>query len=138
LSAIAIVDAGPLYAAADESDASHEAVLGVLRRTDLHFVVPTLAVAEASYMVGRRLGARAEVQFLRGIAAFDIEASAQDDWQRIAELAETYVDFPLGGTDASVVALAERLDSGLLVTLDRRHFAAVRPRHCPAFHLLPE
>jgi predicted nucleic acid-binding protein len=45
---------------------------------------------------------------------------------------------PLGGTDASVVALAERLASEVVVTLDERHFAAVKPRHCAAFQLLPE
>ena len=36
------------------------------------------------------------------------------------------------------VSLAERLNTDLIITLDRRHFSAVRPRHCPAFRLLPE
>jgi len=34
--------------------------------------------------------------------------------------------------------LAERLDTDLVLTLDRRHFAAVRPAHFPALRLLPE
>jgi len=55
----------------------------------------------------------------------------------MAELAETYADFPLGGTDASVIALAERLGASVVITLDRRHFAAVVARHMPAFELLP-
>jgi predicted nucleic acid-binding protein len=38
---------------------------------------------------------------------------------------------------ASVVARAERLDTDLVITLDRRHFAAIRPRHPPALRLLP-
>ncbi len=54
----------------------------------------------------------------------------------MAELVE-HRDFPLGGTDASVVALAERLRAPAVVTLDRRHFGAVRPRHREAFELLP-
>ena len=45
---------------------------------------------------------------------------------------------PIGGTDASVIALAERLDTDLIVTLDYRHFRAVRPYHCLAFWLLPD
>jgi predicted nucleic acid-binding protein len=61
-----------------------------------------------------------------------------EDWPRIAELVERYRDFPLGGVDASIVALAERLNTDLLITLDRRHFAAVRPRHVAAFRILPE
>jgi uncharacterized protein len=48
-----------------------------------------------------------------------------------------YANFPLGGADASVVALAERLGALTIVTLDVRHFAAVRPRRGPAFKLLP-
>ena len=46
-------------------------------------------------------------------------------------------DFSLGGTDASVIALAERLKTELVITLDRRHFGSVRPRHAPALRLLP-
>jgi uncharacterized protein len=37
-----------------------------------------------------------------------------------------------------VVALAERLDTDVVITFDRRHFAAVKPRHRPAFRVLPE
>ena len=69
--------------------------------------------------------------------AIDVEAPLPEEWLRIGELVEEYGDFPLGGTDASVIALAERLETSLLLTLDRRHFLAVRPRHCEAFELLP-
>ncbi len=39
--------------------------------------------------------------------------------------------------DASVVATTERLSERQLLTLDRRHFTIVRPRHTDAFELLP-
>jgi predicted nucleic acid-binding protein len=132
-----VVDTGPLYAVADSDDADHERCLHLLtgRRADL--VIPALVVAEATYLVGTRLGAVAEARFLRGLEPFDIEAPLPEDWERIAELVERYGSFPLGGTDASVVALAERLKTPVVATLDRRHFAAVRPRHCRAFHILP-
>jgi hypothetical protein len=42
------------------------------------------------------------------------------DWARIAELVEAYGDLPLGGTDGSVIALAERVGTPVVVTLDRR------------------
>jgi predicted nucleic acid-binding protein len=135
---IGIVDTGPLYAAADGDDIDHSRSLEALERTDVQLVVPALVVAETTYLVGTRLGPRAEAAFLRGLAALDVEAPAYEDWPRIAELVEEYADFPLGGTDASVVALAERLDAEALITLDRRHFGAVRPRHRDAFHLLPD
>ena len=38
----------------------------------------------------------------------------------------------------AIVALAECLQGLVIVTLDRRHFAVVRPRHRGAFELLPK
>ena len=134
---LAVVDAGPLYAAADGDDQDHEACRSVLSRADLRLIVPALAVAEATYFVGRRLGAAAETAFLRGLGALDVEGPSREDFDRMAELVETYADFPLGGTDASVIALAERVSAGIVVTLDHRHFAAVKPNHRDAFQLLP-
>jgi uncharacterized protein len=134
---IALVDTGPLYAAADLDDADHDEALRVLESDEHHLVIPALVVAEATYLIGSRLGSTAEARFLAGLAELDIEAPSPADWPRIAELVETYGDFPLGGTDASVVALAERLGTPVVITLDRRHFSAVRPRHCEALTILP-
>lgn len=134
---IAVVDSGPLYAAADLDDADHDAVIRTLAVADLHLVVPALVVAEVTYFIGSRLGPGAEAAFLAGLAEMDVEAPALEDWVRIAELVRRYGDLPLGGTDASVIALAERLGTETVVTLDRRHFSAVHPRHCDAFAILP-
>jgi uncharacterized protein len=137
MTSLAVVDAGPLYAAADADDQDHLACRAALSRADLRLIVPAMVVAEATYFVGSRLGATAESAFLRGIGELDIEGPSREDFERIADLVEQYADFPLGGTDASVIALAERLDAPIVVTLDRRHFAAVRPRHREAFELVP-
>jgi uncharacterized protein len=137
MTSLAVVDAGPLYATADVDDQDHLASRAALARADLRLVVPALVVAEATYFVGRRLGAIAEGKFLGGIAELDVEGPSREDFTRIAELVEQYADFPLGGTDASVVALAERLDASIIMTLDRRHFAAIAPRHREAFELMP-
>jgi hypothetical protein len=36
-------------------------------------------------------------------------------------------DFPLGTTDASVIAVVERLGATHVATIDHRHFRAIRP-----------
>ena len=51
----------------------------------------------------------------------------------MAQLVEQYDNFPLGGSDAT----AERRSITTILTTDRRHFAAVRPKHVEAFELLP-
>jgi uncharacterized protein len=137
MTTVAIVDAGPLYAAADADDVDHERSVSALSRRDLRLVVPALVVAEATYFVGRRLGSAAEAAFLRGLVGLDVEAPNDQDFERMGQLVDEYSDFPLGGTDASVVALAERLNAQILITLDRRHFAVIEPEHRERFELLP-
>jgi uncharacterized protein len=113
----AIVDTGPLIAWADRDEEHHVACLDIFARPHLTFIIPTMVVAEVTSFLGRRLPA---------------------EWQRIAELVEQYAVFPLGGTDVSVIALAERLGTDLVVTLDRRRFGAVRPLHVQSLPLLPD
>ncbi|MBI4265966.1 MAG: PIN domain-containing protein [Acidobacteria bacterium] len=134
---LAVVDTGPLYAVVDEDDADHARCREALEQTEHRLIIPTLVVAEVTYLIGTRLGPDVEAQFLKGLARMHVEAPTADDWPRIADLVEQYGDFPLGGADASIVALAERLDIETIVTLDDRHFRAVRPRHRKAFRLLP-
>lgn len=134
----AIADSSALFAAADSADPDHQRSVAVLERTDLRIVIPALALSELSYLVGSRLGPQAEAVMLRDLANHEVELPEPGEWERIAELVEQYADFPLGGADASVVALAERLDAPIVITLDHRHFGAVRPRHRSALELLPE
>ena len=134
---LAVVDTGPLYAVVDEDDADHARCRTLLEDPRYRFVIPALVVAEATYLVGSRLGAEVEARFLRGLETMDIEAPEPADWRRIADLVLKYADFPLGGADASVVALAERLGTPTIATLDVRHFSAIRSGRGPAFRLLP-
>jgi uncharacterized protein len=103
-------------------------------------VVPATIVAEVCYMISRyRFGSAAEAAFLRSFASGDLVVGnlVEDDFERMAQFVEQYADFPLGGSDASVIAMAERRSITTILTIDRRHFAAVRPKHVEAFQLLP-
>jgi predicted nucleic acid-binding protein len=122
----------------DADDDDHDACSALLLRPDLRLVIPALVVAEVTYLIGRRLGAAIESRFLAGLEGLSVHAPLPEDWPRIAALVQTYADFPLGGTDASVIALAERLSTDLVLTLDQRHFRTLRPRHCKHLRLLPD
>jgi predicted nucleic acid-binding protein len=134
---LAVVDTGPLYAVVDEDDADHARCRAALEQAGNRLIIPTMVIAEATYLIGTRLGPDVEARFLRSLSRIHVEAPTPDDWPRIADLVEQYGDFPLGGADASVIALAERLGIETIVTLDDRHFRGVRPRHRKAFRLLP-
>lgn len=134
---IAIVDSGPLVAVANTADPAHRACLEALTIPGIRLVIPALCVAEAAYLIQSRQGSLIEAKFLRGLESFDVQAPVAQDWLRIGQLVEQYADFPLGGTDASVIALAERFRTEVVITLDRRHFGVVRPQHCERLRLLP-
>ena len=101
--------------------------------------IPALVLAEASYLIGVTLGASAETALLRSVTTtrFEVIGPTQDDLVRMASLAATYEDLPLGATDASIVALAERLADSTIATLDRRHFTVVKST-LGSLNLLPE
>jgi predicted nucleic acid-binding protein len=135
---IAILDAGALYAALDRSDRQHEVCASLLRAGERRLVLPSMVLAEVCYLVETRLGPAVEARFLQSVEAFDLECPTPTDLRRMAELVRQYAEFPLGGTDASIVALAERIKIDTILTLDRRHFASVKPAHCESFRILPE
>lgn len=80
-----------------------------------------------------------ESLFLRSLADGDFTPVdlTSADYVRMADLVNAYESLPLGTTDASVVAIAERLELTDVATLDRRHFTVVRPSHVVALTLLP-
>jgi len=89
-------------------------------------------VAETGWLIERQLGPTAEAY-----GDLIVEPLTSTDWERIAGLVGTYADLGLGGVDASLVAVAERLGLHELATLDRRDFSVVRPNHVEALTLLP-
>jgi hypothetical protein len=136
---VLVVDTGPLVATADTSDKDHAACRALLEGDDGPLVTTAMVIAEAAYLIDRQLGARAEASLYDSILSGELEVASLDDsdWTRIRELVATYADLRLGGTDASVIALAERLGATRIATLNDRHFRVVRPRRAAAFELLP-
>lgn len=138
-----VCDTGPLVAAAISDDAHHRECVDLF--TALHLagrriLVPGPVVAEVGYLLGRDGGSRVEAQFLNSLADGTLQTVelTDDDYRRAAELVLTYDNLPLGTTDATVLAVCERLGAAEIATLDRRHFTVVRPRHIDTLTLLPE
>ena len=134
---LAIVDTGPLLATANDADPDHAACVAALTQRHLDLVIPALCVAEVCYFLGERHGSDVEAKFVAGLADYPVVAPEPEDWSAIANLVRRYGNLPLGTTDASVVVLAERMDTTCIVTLDRRHFAVVRNRRGQPFELYP-
>ena len=87
--------------------------------------MPATVVVEFGYLLARESGARLESLFLQSLAEGDftpVELTPAD-YGRMADLVVRYASLPLGTTDASVIAVAERLGLtevavGDMLTLD--------------------
>ena len=134
-----VADTGPIYALIDSSDAWHARVKTWWGRATSDVVLPVTILAEVTYLLQTRIGPAAEEAFVRAIAdgEFTIEPLDDEDLPRIADIMHAYRDLPLGFVDASVVAVAERLEAREILTTDRKHFGVVRPRHVRALTLVP-
>ena len=135
-----VVDTGFLVALLDADDRHHERCRRWLAANDEQLVVPVPVVTETCYFIERDSGPDVEADFLESFGpgeTFEMIELRPIDWTRTAELIRTYDDLPLGVVDASVMAIAERLGSTQIATLDHRHFTVVRPDHATAFELLP-
>lgn len=137
-----VVDSGPLIAAAIEDDRDHRRCVDMFAALHLNsekLLVPQTVLAESAYTIQKQGGTAQELLFLQSIADGDLALVelVPEDMTRVLELVDTYSDFPLGTTDASVIAIAERLSITEIATLDHRHFPNVRPRHAEYLTLLP-
>jgi predicted nucleic acid-binding protein len=138
---VIVCDTGPLVAAALANDRDHKACVELFTRlhaAQRELLVPATVVAEVGYLLAREAGPSLKALFLRSLADGDftpVELTA-GDFSRMADLVVTYASLPLGTTDASVIAVTERLNLSEVATLDRRHFTVVRPHHMDALTLV--
>jgi len=134
-----LVDTSALYALIDASEPAHGAVAAAVRQAREALLLPITVVPETDYLVASRLGVRVELAMLRAVVSGELrlEAVTAADVARCVEIVDEHADSDIGFVDASLVALAERLGVTRVLTLDHRHFRMVRPRHCPAFELVP-
>ena len=120
------LDTSGLFALMNRSDPDHEQAKTALLDDRGPYVVPAGILAEIAYLVERRLGTKVLRSFVEDLesGAFSFECG-EEDLPRVRELVTRYADLALGFSDASVVACAERVSGGRVLTLDRRHFDVV-------------
>jgi len=134
-----IADSGGLYALYDARDKHHRAVRETVAAEIGPIIVPTVILAELDYLLRTKLGIKAEIRLLEGIAkgSFTLEPFTIEDAVLCQGLLAKYRDLDLGLADASVVATAERLGVFRILTVDERDFRSVRTARGNPLVLLP-
>lgn len=132
-----VIDTSAILAYMNSADTHHDEVSVWIEGERDDLITTPLVVAEVDHLVGAR-GGQAALSALRADLA---RGAYLVDWWTEAlgttvSVAERYPG--IGLTDASLVALAERVGTISVATLDERHFRSLRPlTGDDAFRLLP-
>ena len=135
-----IADTSGLYAIFNRRQSEHQAARAAVERDGGPLLLSPLVLAELDYFILVRLGAQAEQVVLAELRsqAYRLALFTDDDFKLASEVATKYGDMQLGLTDASIVVQAAQHKTTRILTLDHKHFGAVRPLTGDAsFTLLP-
>ncbi len=134
-----LLDTSGLLAAIDESQRLHRECRLALAAAAPPLLLSPFVLAELDYLLMRHVGARAQAALLEDVArgAYRLEPFSADDVTHAAEVMSRFADLNIGLADASLVVLAERHGVSQVLTLDLRHFEALRIGARKRFTLLP-
>ena len=134
-----VADTSGLLALFNRREPAHAAVAAFLGSADEVLVVSPYVLAELDYLLATRAGTEAELAVLREISggAFVLAGLEAADVMQAVEVIERYASLGIGIADASLVVLAARLGTRTILTLDRRHFAVLRPLDGGRFKIVP-
>lgn len=134
----AVADTSFIVALGNRAEGTHEARKAVKRLQDT-IAVPQSVLAEVGYMLTRKLGNRGMAEFLRRLPEmkYRVIALTEEDLMRTAEILDKYADSRVDFVDATIAAVAERLNITRILTLDQRDFQILRPKHAEQFEILP-
>ncbi|MBK9747003.1 MAG: PIN domain-containing protein [Chloroflexi bacterium] len=136
---IAVADTSFVIAVFDIHDEFHEPSLAIYR-SHQPIYLPQTTLAEIGYFLTKRYGNLTVSFFLARFpnTRYRLIPLADEDVARTAEILQKYADTRVDFVDATIAAVAERLNITRVLTLDRRDFSLIRPKHIQQFELLPE
>jgi uncharacterized protein len=136
---VIIADTSGLLAAFGKDARQHAAARAAIESDRGPVVLSPFVLAELDYLLLERAGPEAERAFLSEVAGgvFELASFDRTDVARAVRVISKYRDLKIGLADASLVVLAERYGTTRLLSLDERHFRAIRPLHAAAFTMLP-
>src|SRR5438105_13730556 len=101
-----IAESGGIYGLYDASERKHKAIRAAFEAEPGLAIIPMPVLSEIDYLLRKKLGIRAELEFIEDIraGAFTLETCLPEDLIRCAALIETYQGLDLGLADACVMA----------------------------------
>ena len=134
-----LLDTSGLLVARDASQRHHRECAATLGAASPPLLLSPFVVAELDYLLMRHVGRHAQAALLDEVAigAYQLEQFNAADIARAKEVMVQYADLEIGLADASIVVLARRHAIAEVLTLDERHFRAMRVEGRKRFRVLP-
>ncbi|CAN5198432.1 type II toxin-antitoxin system toxin ribonuclease C26 [soil metagenome] len=134
-----IADTSGLLALFNVREPAHRAVRELVESEDARMVISPYVVAELDYLVATRLGVAAEMAVLEELAggAYALPAFGPNDLSAAIDVLRRHPAQAISAADASIVVLADRMQTTRVLTLDRRHFDVLRPMSGDHFTIVP-
>jgi hypothetical protein len=136
---VILLDTSGLLAAIDGSQRHHAACAAALKAATPPLLLSPFVLAELDYLLAQHIGSAAQTALLDEVArgVYQLEPFAAGDVKAAGEVLRHYADLRIGLADASLVVLAMRHRIRDVLTLDERHFRALRIGDRKKFRLLP-
>ena len=133
-----LLDTSAILALSDKRHHLNKAIKNLVLKKEDIFIIPSTVIVEVCQLLKYRFGSMVEIKFLEEInkSNFIIETIQLADFSRIMEILVKYMDLHVGYVDASIVAVAERLGTNKILTLDKKHFNVLIPSGFAYFELL--
>ena len=133
-----IADTGFVVSVATVTDKHHKVCLQIYNQQRIIYL-PQSTLAEIGYLLRKAGGNAAVARLLWGLpeSRYRVLPLQPEDLMRTAAILDKYHDSRLDFVDASIVAMAERLNITRILTLDQRDFRLVQLRHTQYLELLP-
>ena len=131
-----VVDAGPLIALFRRRDKHHLRVKHFLAASSARLITTLPVVNEVCHF----LNAQGKLAFLTWVrrGGLTIQTLGADDFGQIGAIMERYGDRDIDFADASLIWLADRLNSTAVLTLDRGDFEVYRLSNGKAFQIIAQ
>jgi len=133
-----LADSGFWVALINPRDSWHARARAAMERLREPFATTWPVLTETTYMLmvlGTRGRERLRDYFFSG--GLELLDFTRDEAMRMLQLMDRYAELPMDLADASLVVAAERLESGRILSTDRRDFETYRwKNHHPFTNLL--
>ena len=134
-----LLDTSGLLAALFSDQNGHDRCARALLGAQPPRLLSPFVLAELDDLILKHAGVEAELALLEEIArgVYELAPSDARDIGEARSTVDKYRDLRIGLADASLVVLANRHDARDVLTLDERHFRAMKPAPRQRFRILP-